>query len=84
MKFLERFLKEKEMSLTKDRTVEIDNMTHIVQLQMLIDFTNSIDKKINNQIEKTLTKLDFLNNQKEIKNYIEHLLKSMIKCYYYS
>ena len=74
------FCEEKGISLESLREVEVNGNTHIINYGTLVHFFDGgLDSQTKDTIKKTIIKLDFLNNTKEIFNYLDFLLKGYVR-----
>jgi hypothetical protein len=76
-KWFKTFLQEKELDLEATCfDFKVNGLFQSMPLGCIVEFTETMPKKIQNNIKTTLVKIDFKNGN--IKDYLEHLAKGIV------
>ena len=79
-KWLDIFIREKEIDLDYTFTIEDEGITHIFELGNVIENIKTTSKEEQNAIKDMIVKIDF--NNGDVVDYFKHLAKALVKNYY--
>ena len=78
-KYIETLLTEKGISLSHTFEIKSDSLfgNHIVPLEVVIEFIETLSPPVQDQIRKTLIRIDFKNGN--VLDFLEYITKGMVE-----